>query len=65
MDLFKLLLISFIYFVLCFREGIMKKKLHITIRIDEELIKKIDELIKGTSYTRSFFINKLLESILK
>lgn len=43
----------------------MKKKLHITIRIDEELIKKIDELIKGTSYTRSFFINKLLESILK
>lgn len=41
------------------------KKILISIRIDESLLALIDSLVEGTSFTRSSYINKLLESILR
>ena len=42
-----------------------RKKILISIRIDESLLALIDTLIEGTSFNRSSYINKLLESILR
>lgn len=42
-----------------------KKTVHVTVRINEDIIKKIDNAVSGTSLTRSSYINKILEAVLK
>lgn len=41
------------------------KKIHITIRLDSEIVKKIDKIVSNTSLNRSSYINKVLESLFK
>lgn len=41
------------------------KKILVSIRLDSEIVKKIDKIVSNTSLNRSSYINKVLESLLK